>query len=102
MSDLRTRTRPGAGSSWGRWGRPHLTLAPAVLLSAGAVLGLSAAGVTVVTTPARAGVVTVASEPAAVSGGDGRTGLALLGASTTAIGCCLPPPSRTSRVCMSC
>ena len=108
MSELRTGARPGAGPSWGRWVRLHLRLAPAALLSTGALLGLSAAGVTVASAPAQAGVVTVANEPASVGGGfngDGRTGLALLGASITpipAIPCCPPPTSRAPRLCMIC
>jgi len=104
MSELRTRAWPEAGPSWGRWVRPRLRLGPAVLLSAGALLGLQAAGVTVASASARADVVTVASNPAAVSGGfngDGRTGPAL-GASITQISCCPPPTSRILRVCMIC
>ena len=64
MSGLRTRAWPGAGRSWGCWVGPRLRLGPAVLLSAGALLGLSAAGVTVASAPARAGVVKVVSGPA--------------------------------------
>jgi hypothetical protein len=103
MSDLRTRAWPGAGPSGGRgvW----LRLGPAVLLSAGALLGLPAAGVPVALAPASAGVVTVASAPAAVSGGfngDSRTGPALPGASITQIKCCPPLTSRTPGICTIC
>ena len=95
MSGLSTRAWPGAGRPWGRW--VGLRLGPAVLLSAGALLGLSAAGVTVASVPTRADAVTVASGPAAVSGSfhsHGRTGLAPLG-------CCVGPPSRAS-FCIAC
>jgi hypothetical protein len=105
MSDLKTRAWPGAGPSRGRWVRPRLRLGPAVLLSAGALLGLPAAGVTVALAPASAGVVTVASAPAAVSGGfngDSRTGPALPGASITQIKCCPPLTSRTPGICTIC
>ena len=76
-----------------------------MLLSAGALLCLPAAGVTVASASARADVVTVANDPATVSGGfhgDGRTGLALPGASVTLIPCCPPPTSRAKGLCMIC
>jgi len=75
-----------------------------VLLSAGALLGLPAAGLTVAPAPASAGVVTVASGPATASGGfngDGRTGLTPLGAWMTQYQCCPSRSSRTRR-CIIC
>ena len=80
-------------------------LGPAVLLSAGALLALPAAGVTMAAAPAQAGVVRVASGPAAVSGGfngDGRTGLALSAASIRLVQCCPLSTSRTKAHCVIC